>query len=304
MEDSRPSEPMAPLPSKELLIPMEAFETLNGVYKSQQKEERMKKVAVVSQKGGVGKTTTAVSLAAALAEAGWRVLIVDLDAQGTASDWLGLTVEGEGRRLLETLTSGGNLEDLVAPSATAGVDGIAAGFELMGFERATAGDVGTEFLLKNAVKNLPQRWDLVLFDCPRSLERIGVNALAAADHALVPVELNFPSLKPLAHLVQLVEQVKARLNPQLEVLGVLGCLMDGRKNHPKDVFELLRKHFGALVFESTIRDSVRFSEASAKSLPITSYDPHGIGSADYRAFAAEFAERLGVRLVQKAVVNG
>src|SRR5262245_29556039 len=144
----------------------------------------MRKVAVVSQKGGVGKTTTAVSLAAALSEAGWRVLVVDLDAQGTASDWLGLTVEAEGRQFLETLTSGGRLVELVVASKPPGIDGIAAGFELMGFERATAGEVGSEFLLKTAVAKLPKRWDLVLFDCPRSLEKIGVNALAAADHAL------------------------------------------------------------------------------------------------------------------------
>jgi chromosome partitioning protein len=265
----------------------------------------MKTVAVVSQKGGVGKTTTAVSLAAALAEVGWRVLVVDLDAQGTASDWLGLAPEAEGKRFLEVLIAGGALDELVQASKTPGIDGIAAGFELMGFERATAGEVGTEFLLRSAVEKLPARWDLVLFDCPRSLERIGVNALVAAEHALVPVELNFPSLKPLAHLIQLVEQVRARLNPKLEILGVLGCLMDGRKNHPREVYELLGKHFKGLVFESTIRDSVRFSEASAKALPITAYDSQGIGAADYRAFAAEFAARLGVALTaEQEVVNG
>lgn len=266
----------------------------------------MKKVAVVSQKGGVGKTTTAVSLAAALAEAGWRVLVIDLDAQGSAGDWLGVKAEDDGLGLLEALTEeGGDLSGLICESVVPGVDVIPAGNQLMGFERATAGEVGSEFSLKRAMERMPERWDLVLYDCPRSLEKIGVNAITAADGALVPVQLNFLSLRPLGHVMELIGQVRKRLHPELRVIGVLGCLMDSRKNHPKEVLELMKGHIGEGVFASTIRDSVRFSEASAAGQPITVYDPRGIGAEDFRQAAAEFAARLGRPLIEeKEVANG
>jgi len=266
----------------------------------------MKVVAVTNHKGGAGKTTMTVCLAGALAEAGWRVLVVDLDAQASASAWLGVPAETGGQELLQALVDDGDLGSLVRDTSCAGVQCIPNGFGFAAFDRVTASEAGGEFLLRRGLERLKGEWDIVLLDCPPSLDRVTVNALVAASDVLLPVALRFPSLEPLGRLFQLVAQVGERLNPSVGALGLVGIGMDSRKRHPEEVLDRLKKQFGGLVFESVIRETIRFPEATANSQVITEFESKGIGSADFRALAAEVAERMGLSGAEerREVVNG
>ena len=245
-------------------------------------------IAVVNQKGGSGKTTTVVNLAAALAEKGRRVLVVDLDPQASASSWLG--VRDGGRGLLDALV--GNvpvvdLADLVHVTDVADVSVVPSSSWLVGAEKALAAEVGAETLLRKKLERLPDSWDYVLLDCPPSLGVLTVNALAAVHEVLVPVEAHVMALKGLTALLQTVDVVKDRLSPRLKVSGIVACRVDGRTRHALDVVDRLREHFGELVFRTIIRENVRVAEAYSFAQPITTYDPRSAGAEDYRALAHE-----------------
>ena len=248
----------------------------------------MKTWAVTNQKGGSGKTTSAVNLAAAAGELGRRVLVVDLDPQASASAWLG-TPDG-GRGLLDVLTEGAALADLVVETPAAGVDLIPSSAWLANVDRALAGEVGAELAFRDAVKALPERWDLVLVDCPPALGLLTVSALAAVREVVVPVETSAMALAGLAALLRTVERVRDRLNPGLAVRAVLPCRVDARTNLARDVVAHLRERFGSLVTETTIRESVRVREAWSFGQPVTTYDPRGAGAEDYRAAARELLD--------------
>jgi chromosome partitioning protein len=259
----------------------------------------MKVVAVTNHKGGAGKTTTTVCLAGALAEAGEKVLVIDLDAQSSASGWLGAKSADNGKELLQALVDDGDLVPLAQETTCPGVQCIPNGFGFAAFDRVTGSEAGGEFLLRRAVERLKENWDVVLLDCPPSLDRVTVNALVAADEVLLPVALRFPSLEPLGRLFQLVAQVGERLNPRLGVLGIVGVGMDSRKRHPEEVLERLREQFGELVFDAVIRDTIRFPEATANSKVITLFDTRGLGAEDFRSLATEVMERLGASSKKK-----
>lgn len=242
-------------------------------------------LAVVNQKGGSGKTTTVVNLAAALGENGRRVLVVDLDPQASASSWLG--VRDGGRGLLDALTGNGNLADLVHGTDVPRVSVVPSSSWLVGVEKALAAEVGAETILRTLVDRLPDSWDYVLLDCPPSLGVLTVNALAAAGEVLVPVEAHVMALKGLAQLLQTVDVVKDRLSARLEVSGIVACRVDARTRHALDVVDRLRERFGGLVFRTVIRENVRLAEAYSFAKPITVYDPRSAGAEDYRALALE-----------------
>ena len=252
----------------------------------------MRTIAVTNQKGGVGKSTTAVSLAAALGERKQQVLLIDLDAQATASSWLG--IHDGGRGLFEVLTNNGNLADLVTQTTVPGVEVVPSSAWLLGAERALIGEPGAETILRRSLERLPaNRWDFVLLDCPPTLGLLAVSALAACREVLVPVEASTPALAGLASLLQTVERVQERLNPSLELSAILVCRVDSRTNLSKDVVASLRKRFGPLVLKSTIRENVRLKEAWSFSKPITQYAPSSNGAEDYRSAAAEILKRKG-----------
>ena len=242
-------------------------------------------LAVVNQKGGSGKTTTTVNLAAALGERGRKVLVVDLDPQASASSWLG--IKDGGRGLLDALVDNGNLADLVHLTDNGNVSAVPSSSWLVGAEKALAAEVGAETILRKKLAHLPDSWDYILLDCPPSLGVLTVNALAAAHEVLVPVEAHVMALKGLAQLLQTVEVVKDRLNPSLKVSGIVACRVDGRTRHALDVVEKVRERFGSLVFRSIIRENVRLAEAYSFAQPITVYDPRSAGAEDHRALAAE-----------------
>ena len=249
----------------------------------------MKTLAIFNQKGGSAKTTTAVNLAASLGERGKRVLVVDLDAQASASSWLG--VKDGGRGLYEAFTDQGALEDLVHESSAPGVDVIPSSAWLVGLERALAGEPGAETILRQSLLKLPRRWGFILLDCPPSLGLLAVSALVAAKEVLVPVEASTLALGGLDALVQTVDRVRARLNPELEISAVLVCRVDSRTRLSRDVVELLRKRFGKVVLRNAIRESVRLREAWSFQKPITAYAPRSSGAEDYRAVAGELLRR-------------
>jgi chromosome partitioning protein len=244
-------------------------------------------LAVVNQKGGTSKTTTAVNLAAALAEREERVLVIDLDPQATACAWLGHS-EG-GRGLADLLTDGtGSLSALAFSSSASGVDVIPSSSTLVGVERyhALSGTPGAEYVLREALRALPARYDWILLDCPPSLGLLVVSALAASDGVLVPVETSVLAYAAVGQLLKTVDAVKARLNSQLEITGMVACRVS-RTRHAQDVMELLRKRFGSQVLKTQVRENVRLREAAAHRLPITQYAPNSIGAEDYRELAIE-----------------
>ncbi len=245
----------------------------------------MRIIAVTNQKGGSGKTTTAVNLAAALGEKKRKVLVVDLDPQASASSWLGVKDGGSG--LLDLFTGKGTLSALVAPTGIPDVSVVPSSPWLVGVDRALAAEVGAETVLRRHLGHLAPRWDYVLLDCPPSLGTVTINALAAAGEVLVPVEAHVMALRGLAQLLQTVDVVKDRLNPRLHVSGIVACRVDGRTRHALDVVEKIRERFGELVFRTVIRENVRLAEAYSFCQPITTYDPRSAGAEDHRALASE-----------------
>lgn len=254
-------------------------------------------IAIASQKGGVGKTSTAVNLSAALAESGRKVLLIDLDAQANATTHLGVNYSGKG--ILETVVYEGNpvnLVDLVNPVNIENLDIIPSSDWLGAAEKILATEAGAETILRAGIASLPaDRWDYIMLDCPPSLGVLTINGLVAAREVLVPVAGHYLAVKGLAQLLLTVQKVKERLNPALEITGILPCRISGRTAHAKEVIERLRERFGDLVFDTVIRENIRIAEAPGFGQPITSYDSRSAGAIDYRALAAEVIRQEGER---------
>ena len=237
-------------------------------------------LAVLNTKGGSGKTTTAVSLAATLAERHRSVLLVDCDPAGAATWWLGVAAE---RGLYDVLLGGLPPADGVVPTATNGVDLVPATPALA---RAEV-ELRDRLALRKALDGLdPGRWRYVLLDAPPSLTALSVGAMAAARELLVPVECHVLALNGLRQLFQAVDLARKQLNPELSVAGLLGCRVN-RTRHSRAVLEELRRHFGDQVLQTTVRESTRLAEAPSFRRPITVHDPEGHGAEDYRNLAAE-----------------
>lgn len=252
----------------------------------------MRRVAVANQKGGVGKTTTVVNLAAALAERGRRVLVLDLDPQGSATSWCGLDADGRGA--MELLTGELPPQELVRPTGWDGVALLPASAWLLGAEKALSRADAPETRLARRLEELPAGdWDVLLVDCPPNLGLLTVNALAAADEVLLPVEARVLALRGLVQILQTLETVRERLNPALGLGGILACRVDRRTRHCLEVVERLRQRFGERVYGVVVRENVRLAECPSFAQPILAYAPRSAGAADFRSLAAEFLARQG-----------
>jgi chromosome partitioning protein len=244
--------------------------------------------AVANQKGGVGKTTTAVNVAACLAEAGERVLLVDLDPQANATSGLGLRANGASTH---DLLDGVPLAVLAKPSGVANLDVVMAKSDLAAASVELSTRPGGERYLAEALAGALDPYSFVFLDCPPSFGPLTVNALAAASRALVPVQAEYYALEGLSQLLGTINHVQARLNPELAVAGILLTMADRRTRLAAEVESELRRHFGDLVFTTTVPRSVRLAEAPSHGLPAMAYDRHSAGAEAYWKVAMELVER-------------
>jgi chromosome partitioning protein len=245
-------------------------------------------LALANQKGGVGKTTTALNVAACLAEAGARTLVVDLDPQANATSGLGERANGTSSY---DLLDGAPLEQIVHRTRFENLDVVPSRPELAGAAVELSGHVDGESFLAAGLEPARETYSYVFVDCPPSLGPLTVNGLAAADRVLVPVQCEYYALEGLAQLLHSVELVRARLNPRLALAGMLLTMVDGRTRLAADVAAEVRRHFGELVFDAVVPRNVRLAEAPSHGLPITAYDPASAGADAYYRVASELVDR-------------
>jgi len=246
-------------------------------------------VAIVNQKGGVGKTTTAINLAAALQEKGAKVLLCDFDPQANATSGLGVPRAKPGMSIYDVIINEKPVESIICKTkfadllpASAALSG--AGIELVGVE-------DREYQLRHALQPLREQYDYIFIDCPPSLELLTLNGLCAADQILIPVQCEYYALEGLSDLMSTMRAVKRKLNPRLELFGVLLTMFDGRTNFSLQVAEEVRRHFPGKVFAAVVPRNVRLAEAPSHGIPVTAYDKFSRGAVAYKALAAEILRR-------------
>ena len=252
----------------------------------------MIRIAVANQKGGVGKTTTAINLATALAATGWRVLLIDLDPQGNASTGLGIGQALRERSSYDVLTGGAALDEAVVPTRVPRLDLVPATVDLSGAEIELVALEERTHRLDAALDAAAARWDVCLIDCPPSLGLLTINALVAAQSILVPLQTEFFALEGLSQLLQTIERIRARFNPELSILGVALTMFDRRNNLSSQVADDVRACLGKVVFDTVIPRNVRLSEAPSHGIPALIYDHRCPGSEAYMALARETIGRL------------
>jgi len=250
-------------------------------------------VAIANQKGGVGKSTTAINLGAGLAFQGERVLLVDLDPQGNSTSGLGIDRSAIEYSMYDLLVEDVAVEDVVEPSSVRDLFVVPATIELAGAEIDLVSMFSRENRLGNALKPIADDYDFMLVDCPPSLGLLTVNGLAAADEVLIPIQCEYYALEGVSQLMKNIQLVQRNLNPQLEIEGVLLTMFDGRTTLASDVVGQVREHFGDTTYRTVIPRTVRLSEAPSYGEPIEAYDPMSRGAIAYRELAREFRRRHG-----------
>ena len=258
----------------------------------------MRSIALINQKGGVGKTTTTVNLGASLAALGKRVLLIDMDPQANLTSWLlGPASEGLEETMAEVLQGESRLADVVARTSFDGLDLVPADLRLTGIERTLTGEIGGETVFRRALEDAEfspvpgdsdfDLYDYVLVDCPPSVGVLTVNVLVAVTEVIIPVQAHVLSLNGVAGLKQVVEVIQSRLHPELNITGLLLAMVNRRTRLAREVEESARSHFGDLVFRQTIRESVRLAECPSHFVPVHKYAPGTPASEDYFKFAEE-----------------
>ena len=249
-------------------------------------------VAIANQKGGVGKSTTAVSLGAALAELGFRILVVDLDPQGNASTGMGIRHEARGVTVYDVVLSEAPVESAIVPTSVKHLDAVPSTIDLAGAEIELVSQFSRETRLKKALVPVGEgRYDFIFLDCPPSLGLLTINALTAAEELIVPIQCEYYALEGLGQLLRNVNLVQQNINPELRLTGIVMTMFDPRTKLSEQVVEEVRRFFGEVVYDVVIPRTVRLSEAPGFGQPITVYDPRSKGAESYRQLAGEVAAR-------------
>lgn len=248
-------------------------------------------IAIANQKGGVGKTTTAINLSACLAEKGKKILVIDMDPQGNTTSGLGVDKGALERTIYDVLIGECEIEEVVQKEALENLDIVPANVELSGAEIELIGIEMKEYILKWQVERLAQQYDFVIIDCPPSLSILTVNAMSTANTILVPIQCEYYALEGLTQLIHTINLVKRRLNPDLELEGVVFTMYDARTNLSLQVVENVKSNLKQNIYKTIIPRNVRLAEAPSHGLPINIYDPRSAGTESYRLLAEEVINR-------------
>jgi chromosome partitioning protein len=262
----------------------------------------LKRIAIINQKGGVGKTTTAVNLGAALAREGKRVLLIDLDPQANMTVHFGIEAREGSPSLYHVLLEEKQLSEVLRPTSLPSLWVAPSNLDLAGSEVELVSEIGREHRLREAIDawirsftsmGQPEPADFILIDCPPSLGLLSVNGLVASTDVFIAVQTEFFALRGLTKLLDLIELVRKRLNPGIAISGIVAGLYDARRNLNREVLDELRSHFGKTVFNTVIRENVRLAEAPSHGKSIFEYAPDSHGAADYQALAREVLRLFG-----------
>lgn len=250
-----------------------------------------KTIAIANQKGGVGKTTTSVNLAACLAKLGKKVLLVDIDPQGNSGSGLGIEKQRCEKTVYDCLINGESMAEVVIPTAYENLDICPSNISLSGAEIELISVIGRENQLKNAIAPIKEQYDYIFIDTPPSLGLITLNSLTAADSVLIPIQCEFYALEGVSQLIMTIKRVKKALNPTLDIEGIVLTMFDARTNLSIQVVEEVKKFFPGKVYQTLIPRNVRLSEAPGFGKPIIAYDEASKGAACYMELAQEVMER-------------
>lgn len=248
-------------------------------------------IAVANQKGGVGKTTTSINLSACLAEAGQRVLVVDVDPQGNTTSGLGVDKNNVENTIYEMMLGECTVEECILKNVLENLDVMPSNVNLAGAEIDLIGVDEREYILQKAMAQVKDKYDFVIVDCPPSLSMLTVNAMTASDTVLVPIQCEYYALEGLSQLIHTINLVKQRLNPDLEMEGVVFTMYDARTNLSLQVVENVKENLKQTIYKTIIPRNIRLAEAPSHGIPINLYDPKSAGAESYRLLADEVIHR-------------